>query len=368
MLKEYKVSEIADLVVHGRTTSDRQPIRLFWSASSLEMNLKAGELWVEFETDYDLYAQWISVVLNGAHIARFMLPKGRVWMPILNGLNPEKVNHVEIIRDVQAMPTDEKCSLLVHSVRTDGAFLPVPEKKLRLEVIGDSITSAEGAIGAKDETDWIAPFFCAARGYAYLTAQKLNADLHVISESGWGALSSWDADPNCAIPKHYMEICGTVPGETQQKLGALELNDFEKWNADVVVINLGANDHSAFFQPPHTDEKTGEVFEQKALPNGMFDPASMERLQKAQYDFLKTVRACHPNAYILWCHGMLGAPLQNTISAVVKQYVSDTGDKKAEYFPLPNEPRTGYGARSHPGLPMHEAAAEVLAEKIRTLL
>lgn len=83
------------------------------------------------------------------------------------------------------MPTDEACCLLVHGLRADGEFLPLAQKQLRLEVIGDSITSAEGAIGAKSEEDWIAPLFCAARGYPFLLAKALDADLRVLSQSGW---------------------------------------------------------------------------------------------------------------------------------------------------------------------------------------
>jgi len=367
MLKTIPMKDAALVQVHGRTTACREPLTLFWSASGLEMNLKAGELWVEFETDYSVHAQWVSVLLNGAHIGRFLLPKGRVWMPILHGLNPEKVNHIEIIRDVQAMPTDPDCILQIHALRTDGEFVPVEPKTMKLEIIGDSITSAEGSIGAKEETDWIAPLFCSARGYAFTTAKALNADLHVLSQSGWGALTSWDNDPHCALPLYYDQVCGVVKGEKNAALGAFEENDFAAWSADVVVVNLGVNDNSAFKQPAWVDPETGISYKQRSNEDGTHNAEDEGKLRKAMYDFLVKIRAKNPHAYILWVHGMLGNPLKDFIADMVRTYCADTGDDRAEFFELPNEPLSGIGARNHPGKPMHDTAAEALIAKIRSL-
>ena len=367
MLNTIAIKDAKNVLVHGRTTACRAPLTLFWSASGLEMNLKARELWVEFETDYSEHAQWVSVLLNGAHIARFLLPKGRCWMPVMQGLNPDKVNHIEVIRDVQAMPTDPDNKLQIHALRTDGEFLPVAQKALKLEIIGDSITSAEGSVGAKDETDWIAPLFCSARGYAYLTAQTLNADLRVLSQSGWGALSSWNNDPNCALPKYYEQVCGVVKGEKNAALGAFDANDFESWNADVVVINLGVNDNSAFHQPEWVDPETGIAFKQRTNEDGTRNAEDEKRLYDAMYDFLGKVRRNNPHAHILWVHGMLGDPLKDFISGMVADYCANTGDAKAEFLALPNESLSGIGARIHPGLPTHETAVQTLIENIRSL-
>ncbi len=365
---KYNIREIPNLLFHGRNGFSGDQVALFWSCSGMEMNWKGKDLFLDVETDYELFEQWVSVVLNGTHIARFPLQKGRHTVPILLNMNPEKINHVEIIKDVQSQPTDDATCLILHSIETDGAFLPIPEKSLKLEIIGDSITSAEGAIGAKDETDWLPFLFSAVRGYAYMTGQILNADLRVLSESGWGSLSSWDNDPKCALPLYYKQVCGTVGGQKNALLGAHENNDFEKWNANVVVINLGANDNSAFTQPPHVDPVTGESFQQRHNEDGTKNAEDLARLQKAQYDFLCTVRACNPNAHILWCHGMLGNPLEEAIIETVNHFCADTGDSKTEYFRLPNEPADGYGARFHPGLPMHKSAAKALSEKIASLL
>lgn len=46
------------------------------------------------------------------------------------------------------MNADPESVLQINAIETDGEFLPVPERNLKIEFIGDSITSGEGDIGA----------------------------------------------------------------------------------------------------------------------------------------------------------------------------------------------------------------------------
>lgn len=46
---------------------------------------------------------------------------------------------------MQAMNCDEKHAVNVYAVKLDGVILPVKERPLKLEFIGDSITSGEGS-------------------------------------------------------------------------------------------------------------------------------------------------------------------------------------------------------------------------------
>ena len=276
-------------------------------------------------------------------------------MPILRGLNPERVHHIAILRDVQAMPTDEACCLLVHGLRADGEFLPLAQKQLRLEVIGDSITSAEGAIGAKSEEDWIAPLFCAARGYPFLLAKALDADLRVLSQSGWGALTSWDNDPHCALPLYYEQVCGVLMGEKNRALGAFAPNDFSAWSADVVVVNLGTNDGSAFRQPPWVDPETGRSYQQRTNPDGTRNAEDEEKLRLAIRSFLRTLRRCNPNAHLLWAYGMLGAPLEDLIRGAVETYAREEGACARALLPAAHGSRGRHG-RAESSRPGHARA------------
>ena len=125
--------------------------------------------------------------LNGAWIARFPVQAGRSRVTLFRGMTPGVPKHVRVLKDVQAMHDDPDHFLLIEALAFEGGtFLPLPEPAYRLEFVGDSITSGEGAIGAVCEEDWVAPFFSAVNYYARMTADALQAEWRIVSQSGWG--------------------------------------------------------------------------------------------------------------------------------------------------------------------------------------
>ncbi|MGB4660412.1 MAG: GDSL family lipase, partial [Mobilitalea sp.] len=60
-LELHTLSDIKNLKVHGRTTGNLSPLTLFWTGSALELNAKGSELWIEVESDYDMYEPWIHI-------------------------------------------------------------------------------------------------------------------------------------------------------------------------------------------------------------------------------------------------------------------------------------------------------------------
>ena len=151
---------------------------------------------------------------------------------LFRNMEGDKVRNVKFLRDTPAFPTDEKTLLQVLSVETDGEFFPLEEPKLRMEVIG--------------------------------------AVYHCISQSGWGVFCSWEGNEQQAIPLYYEQVCGLLNGERNKELGALEKWDFQKFQPDVVVVNLGTNDGSG--------------------------TRDMEKVEKAVIDFLRKIRACNPES------------------------------------------------------------------------
>ncbi|MHA7967624.1 SGNH/GDSL hydrolase family protein [Paenibacillus sp. CAU 1782] len=367
-MKTYVLNEVENSKVHGRTTGERSPLTLFWTGSGIELNVTGSQLLLEIETDYSQYEQWIAIWINGAEISRMMLPKGRQWLTVFRGMNADTVKNVKVLKEVQAMSADAKSLLQLHAVRTNGSFHPVEEPMCKLEFVGDSITSGEGIIGAKAETDWLPMWFSAGQSYARLTAEALGADYRVLSQSGWGVLSSWDNNPHYNLPHYYEQVCGLLQGERNKALGALQEQRFAEWQPDVVVINLGTNDQNAFYQPEWKDEATGETFKQRLLPDGSFHPEDLERFRQAVQHFLGKLRRCNPGAHLLWAYGMLGAPLLTALRQAVDTYAEQTGDRRATVFQLSEMTEEGVGARSHPGKIAHAKAASELAGHIGELL
>ncbi|MDQ0192825.1 SGNH/GDSL hydrolase family protein [Paenibacillus wynnii] len=367
-LKLHTLSEIENLKVHGRTTGCLSPLTLFWTGSAIELNVKGSELWIEFEVDYDIYEPWISIVINSTPVSRQMLTAGRYWVCVFRGMNENAIKNVRIVKDLQAMNEDPGNSLQIHAVKTDGKFLPVEEKPYKIEFIGDSITSGEGIIGAKAEVDWIPMWFSAINNYSTLTAEYLNADYRIISQSGWGVFTSWDNNPHANIPEYYEQVCGLLKGEKNEALGALKEHSFTSWQPDVVVVNLGTNDSGAFQSPEWKDEVTGQTHKQRLCEDGSYNEEDLGAFEEAVQNFLIKLRKNNKNAHIVWAYGMLGIPLMPAIYRAADTYMKKTGDKKIYVFQIPNTTDETVGSRSHPGVLAHKKTAQELSEFIVEIL
>lgn len=341
MIKEYKLSQLEYLKINGRTSDCLEPLTLFWTASGFEVNVRAVELWVEIEADFEEQEPWFSVLINGAPIARQMAMKGRNRICLFRNRNPEEIKHVKFVKDSQAMHDDEKCCLQIHKLYTDGEFYPIKEHLYKLEFIGDSITSGEGVFGAKEELDWTAMFFSGVYNYAAKTAEMLDADFRICSQSGWGLFASWDGNLEHVLPDNYEKICGVLTGKHNHLLGALDDYDFTKWQPDAVIINLGTNDESAFKM---------ENFAH-----------SLSEFEDAGVAFIKKVRHYNPNAAIIWAYGMLGNGMHTSIVHAIDTYKKQTSDIKVSYLELPETTSETVGSRQHPGVLNHRLAAESLA-------
>ncbi|MDR0862570.1 MAG: GDSL-type esterase/lipase family protein [Oscillospiraceae bacterium] len=302
--------------------------QLRYNASGIRVAARAAELWVDVSARYVEHEPWLAVALNGAVIARFPVPDGRSRFCVYRNKSGETTNEVEVIRETQAMFGD--CEVTVHGVETDdaGELVPVRERELRLEVIGDSITSGEGAIGAATELDWIAAFFSAVNAYPRKLAAKLDADVRVFSQSGFGVTRSWDGGTFGALPNFY----------DQAVVFAEEKHDFGSWQPDAVIINLGTNDSGG--------GASGAGFKDGALA------------------FLRDVRRHNPSAHIVWAIGMLGSPYL----AELRETVAEFGDDDYTVLQLPEQTFETIGARGHPGERCHELAAEALARHLRAVL
>lgn len=360
MLQQYKVSEINNIKINGRTTECLDPLTLFWTASGFELNARGSELWVEIEAGFDLHEPWFSVLINGAHVTRQMAYPGRNWVCLFRNMNQEEVKRVHFVKDVQAMNEDSGHYLQVLNFRFDGVFEPIEEKPYKIEFIGDSITSGEGTVGAKEESDWISMFFSGVTNYAAYTAEKLNAEFRIYSQSGWGLVSGWNNDPNWVLPPYYEKVCGFLKGEHNRMLGAFEDYDFTKWQPDMIVINLGTNDASAFVEPEWVDEVSGERFKQHLNEDGSFKMEDRERLEQTIIGFLYKLRKYHKNARIVWVYGMLGYLLTNPIVHAIDEYQQQSGDTNVEFLQLPATNKDTVGSREHPGVPSHKIAADII--------
>ena len=362
------LSALPQVRVLGRCAG-RDPVTLFWTGAGLELLFTGSELWVELNADYSTMEPWVSVELDGAWLSRFPVNPGTSRVCLFRGMTPGSVKHLRMVKDGQAMSCDPDHLLQVTALcYADGEFLPLPAPAYRLEFVGDSITSGEGAIGAVPETDWVGAFFSSVNHYGRMTADALGAEYRIVSQSGWGLVSGWDNDPRCVVPPYYTRVCGLAEGARNAALGAQQPYDFAAWPADAVIINLGTNDWGAAHNPAWTDPATGRSFQQHSGPDGQLVPVDAARLTAAVQDFLTVVRKNNPRAAIVWAYGMLGHELVPLLRTAMDQYKAASGDTRAWLLELPAATAATIGARQHPGAAAHRAAAETLTAFLRSIL
>lgn len=363
------IDEIKQIHIHGRATITHGAVNLFWSGSGLDFLFDGNEISMSYEADYEKMEPWISILVDGSWILRMPAQKGKHTISILRGMEAGARHRIQILKDTQAMAEDSLHRLAIRTLTYKGEIISPPPFDLRMEFIGDSITSGEGCIGALSVTDWITAFFTSVPAYGRLTAEALNADYRIISQSGWGIHSAWDNNIYCAVPSCYDYICSLSRAKTEdgEETGAQERNNFSNWKADVVVINLGTNDEASFHNPPFSDPVTGETFQNRLLPDGQYHPEDVGKIVKAQKNFLNKIRKSNPDAVIIWCYGMLGNPFGKFLSEGVREFCAEYDDRRTFYLELPNMTEETVGSRMHPGPICHKKTSDILTDFINRL-
>ena len=328
--KKYALQDIADSFKFlGRNTVASNGIICDHSASGIEFS-------AYIEGDVKLCASvsmrvtpagayeantYYTVYVDGVRQEkRFNVPSGEATLTIASFAE----GGVHTIRILKQTESQNSISIL-KSLEFTGYFEEAPaEKELLIEFIGDSITSGYGNLcknGASNPGNALNQD--ATQTYAYLTAEKLDADHSLVSYSGIGVAKGW--------PDFLMEEFFAADSYCRSTNTAYE----KSFTPDIVVINLGTNDR--------TKGANATTFMNKAK-------ALINLIRETDGDDVK----------IIWVSNMMGDSLQTFAG---KAITALGGEAKGLYTcPLPQE-QTGGGG--HPSLAGHTAAADVLVKFIQ---
>ena len=336
----------------GRPLEQDGILWLAHSASGVEFTFSGTKLTVDIKGD------GAAVGSDPASQARFAV--------FINGERTmdEIVDSAEKTYEIYTSDSDDEINvkLLKLSESANSAFgiekfsfvgdyiTPVPEKALKIEFIGDSITCGYGVDDEVKEHHFSTQTEDATKTYAYKAAEALGADYSMVCYSGHGIISGYTdsgvKNELSLIPPIYEQFSKSY-GSSKGYFDETTPWDFEQFKPDYIVINLGTNDSSYV----KTKESRQEFIDESAK-------------------FIGQVRKCNPDAYIFWALGTMGTNLNSSVKKAVEAYIGETGDNRVSFIALPqqNGDKNGYGADWHPTEATHAEAAEKLVNDIKAIL
>lgn len=343
---EYDCSATAENVkLTGRTYNDTETTWLVQSGAAVEFTLTGKTASVTLAGDGSIssdekYRSRYAIFIDGVPLVDDVMSEAEKEITLFDG-ETTRTAEVKIIHLSEA--NNGAVGVKNIHVVSDAVqpIKPAAQKELLIEFIGDSITCAYGVEGANAYEPFMTTTENFMKSYAYLTAQKLDADYSAVSYSGHGIISGYSSDgsKNTAslVPALY-DYVGNWDAYKQDW-------DFSGRQNDVVVINLGTNDNG--YVTADLENRSAEFIE-------------------GYVDFLEMVRERNPEAYIICTMGTMGCPdIVTLVSQAAEEYKIASGDERVMFYESVTQNQAdGLGSDWHPSAVTQQNSAYVLADKI----
>ena len=335
------------LRILGRLDRSRWPLALDWTGSGVELQFKGSDLWAELEAPAVKPVMWMAVLADGMPVSRFPVEPGVRFYPLVMGMDPDHSRTITLMKETQCMPDSPEATVILRSLRMNGEAEDLKPRDLRIEFIGDSLTSGEGSLAPNGNDEWITIWFSACGNYSQVACRELNAERRILSQSGWGVCWDWEHKPEGNLTDHYEEICGVLRGEEADRRGCRKPNDFAAWQPDIVCIRLTTNDCGGMEQKNSYDEDRDTVV-------------------RGCLTLLRKVRKNNPDAKIVWILPRTEHHPELAAEAVEK--ARQEGMNRLFTFTLPDYGAEDLGARFHPNAAWNQKAGLLLAGFLRTVV
>jgi hypothetical protein len=214
----------------------------------------------------------------------------------------------------------------IESIELYGELGVAESREHFIEFVGDSITCGVGAYSSASTEAY------SEMSYAYIAANKLDADYSLVSISGIGAGKSTD--------RHNGLLMGQVYSLNNYYRSKTDKYEPER-KADLVVINLNTNDRWSFDKPEMKDQFTAKV-----------------------KDLIDQVKAIHgEDVKIVWVMNMMSDYSSLYVDVWTIQYLRSIGGEEAGYYYFVAE-RNSQGGASHPISDAHARVGAALSDFI----
>ncbi len=240
----------------------------------------------------------------------------------------------------------------IKNISTDGEFVAKnDEDKLKIEIFGDSLTCGYGVESSDPTNDFTTREENGLKTYGFYAAKALDADLSLVSASGFPLYKSpysiyYQVD-NIPDMFSYADFDGNTSYSNYNSW------DNSKFIPDVVVINLGAND--------------GAYFNSLKENNATNYDSELNNFKAKYHEFLDKIYAAYPNTKVIMTSNML--PMnEDVVKSIEEVYNEYKTTHAVTYLEFTSHSIGGtLGAQWHPNEAMQLYAGAELAEAISTL-
>ena len=326
------------------TTEKREDVLMFnWPASGFEVTFVGTGLEVELcsrpgRTDNAAQHIFLYVIIDGKddpdECEIIELDASVKWYTVCQGLE-EGTHTAKLIRkNANDMTGQSLTGVASYRVLGDNGYMTNPPKlsERKIEAFGDSITCGDELFDNGDGTTsndaW--------RTYAAYTARAFDAELNVIAISGNGLICSLFGTKLYEIPDRFPN--------TDEYNGGNEKWDYSKYQAGVVLINLGTNDTAG-------------------VPNNF----SFQEFEDAYVEFVTEIKTAYPDCIVIAMLGMMDGrgkmwpSIENAAARINEKYGECMYTLWLEIEGISDSPVEG-GA--HPSIAAQELAGEKVIEII----
>ena len=314
----------------------KEPVFVY-PCTSVGMRFTGNELKVRVRNQGAYWDNYLGCILDGRQTA-FALPGKGIASIKLEVKETENQEH-----EVLFFKRQDACHELAFlgvELAEGAELLDMPKKPERkIEVYGDSVSAGEVSeaveFAGKEDPEHNGEYSNSWYSYAWMTARKLNAQIHDIAQGGIALLdkTGWFHAPDYI----GMETAWDKIHYHPQLHGDMDW-DFARYTPQVVIVALGQNDSHPWDY-------------MKEEPDG-------ERYKL----FLGKLREKYPSAQIICCTTLLEH--DKAWDSAIGQAVQELSDARITQYLFK---RNGKGTPGHLRIPEAEEMAEELAAYIESL-
>lgn len=286
-----------------------------------------------FTVDVTGQTTYFTVFVDGERMpTRYSAAAGTNKVIEVGDLGDMALHEIRILKQNQS----ERSRCVLKTIDFYGSIVePAKDKELYIEILGDSITCGHGNLWDKTKNNTgngsETVYEDGTQAYSFLTAEALDADYSIVSQSGIGVYRGWTKQTDNGGGYRMMDFY-TKASYHRSNSAAYDFSSARV--PDVVIINLGTNDNS--FSSPKDDFKT---------------------YAKNLINYIREVYG--KDVPIVWAHNMMG----NCLFSYTAEALNELGGEEAGLYSVQLN-QNNEGGQGHPVVSAHETAADTLSKFI----